>query len=81
LTHPHICTLHDVGEHEGNQFIVMELVQGQTLATPLVAARNGLPLDEALTIAAHVHARVPRLKDRFAPALAGRLQNARPGWS
>jgi eukaryotic-like serine/threonine-protein kinase len=54
LTHPHICTLYDVGEHNGEQFIVMELLQGQTLATRLIAAPRGLPLDEALAIAAQV---------------------------
>jgi serine/threonine protein kinase len=26
LTHPHICTLHDVGNHEGTEFLVMELL-------------------------------------------------------
>jgi serine/threonine protein kinase len=26
LTHPHICTLHDVGHHEGTDFLVMELL-------------------------------------------------------
>src|SRR6187402_1034252 len=32
LTHPHICTVHDVGDHEGSAFLVMELLEGQTLA-------------------------------------------------
>jgi tetratricopeptide (TPR) repeat protein len=46
LNHPHICTLFDVGEHEGAPYLVMEFVEGQTLASRL---REGpLPIDKLL---------------------------------
>ena len=35
LTHPHICTLHDVGEAQGATYLVMEHLSGETLAQRL----------------------------------------------
>ena len=35
LNHPHICTLHDVGTHEAIDFLVMEYLEGETLAKRL----------------------------------------------
>jgi serine/threonine protein kinase len=35
LQHPHICTLYDVGEVDGTAFLVMELLDGHTLADRL----------------------------------------------
>ena len=52
LNHPHICTLFDVGEQDGVNFLVMELVEGDTLQRRLEKGR--LPLDQALEYAIQI---------------------------
>ena len=60
LNHPHICTVHEVGEADGQTYIAMELVDGKTLSARLKAGplpvdqvlRYGLQLADAL---AHAH--------------------------
>ncbi len=52
LSHPHICALYDVGHQDEMDYIVMELVEGQTLADRL--SKGALPLDQALRYGAEI---------------------------
>src|SRR3984893_11904993 len=52
LNHPHICTLHDIGHQDGTDFLVMEYLEGETLAQRL--ARGPLPLDQVLQYAIEI---------------------------
>jgi dienelactone hydrolase len=49
LNHAHICTLHDVGEQDGFSFLIMEYLEGETLAD--ILARGALQIGEALRYA------------------------------
>ena len=46
LNHPNICVLHDIGSERGVDFLVMELLEGSTLADRLI--KGALPIREAL---------------------------------
>jgi serine/threonine-protein kinase len=52
LEHPTICTLYDVGENDGTPYLVMQYLEGQTLAQRLES--GPVPLDEAVAIAAQI---------------------------
>jgi eukaryotic-like serine/threonine-protein kinase len=52
VSHPNICTVHDVGQEEGVPFLVMELLEGETLAERLW--RGPIPIDAALAIATKI---------------------------
>src|SRR3984957_17518090 len=46
LNHPHICVLHDIGQQDGIDYLVMECVEGETLAKRL--EKGPLPLEQVL---------------------------------
>jgi len=52
LNHPHICTLYDVGHEDGMDYLVMEFVEGESLAERL--ARGPMPIAELLKTGAEV---------------------------
>jgi Tol biopolymer transport system component len=52
LSHPHICALHDVGHQDGVDFLVMEFLEGETLAHRL--KKGPLPADQVLQYAIQI---------------------------
>src|SRR5262245_23424597 len=52
LSHPHICALYDVGRQDGIDYLVMEYIQGESLADRL--AKGPLPADQALRYAIQI---------------------------
>jgi Tol biopolymer transport system component/predicted Ser/Thr protein kinase len=52
LNHPHICTLYDVGHQNGTDFLVMEYLDGETLAARLL--KGPLPIEQVLQYAIEI---------------------------
>jgi eukaryotic-like serine/threonine-protein kinase len=52
LAHPHICTLYDVGNENGRDYLVLELLEGESLADRL--SRGALPLEQVVRIGAQI---------------------------
>jgi serine/threonine-protein kinase len=52
LNHPHICTLHDIGHQDGTDFLVMEYLEGETLAQRL--NKGFLPLEQVFQYAIEI---------------------------
>jgi len=72
LNHPHICTIYDVGDHDGSPFIVLEYLEGETLADRI--RRGPLPIDTAIDL-------VTQIADALACAHAGGIvhRDVKPG--
>ena len=52
LNHPHICVLHDIGQQDGTDYLVMEYLEGETLAERLT--KGPLPLEQTLQFAIEI---------------------------
>src|SRR3984893_12581049 len=52
LNHPHICTLHDIGQQDGIDYLVMEYLEGETLAQRLL--KGSLPVEQVLQFAIEI---------------------------
>src|SRR5262245_43459298 len=52
LNHPHICTLHDIGEQDRQPFMVMELLEGESLKARI--ARGPLAIDDLLELGVQI---------------------------
>ena len=52
LNHPNICTLHDIGSQDGISYMVMELMEGETLAARI--EKGPIPLEQALLYASQI---------------------------
>jgi serine/threonine protein kinase len=62
LAHPNICTIYEVAENEGELYIVMELVEGKSLAE--MSAAGGLPPESVLRYAVQIASALARAHDR-----------------
>lgn len=62
LAHPNICTIYDVGETDGDLYIVMELVEGKSLET--LTSGSGLPVESILRYGIQIASALSRAHDR-----------------
>jgi eukaryotic-like serine/threonine-protein kinase len=59
LNHPHICALYDIGHEAGTDFLVLEYLEGETLADRLRSGAGSLSVTEAFAIAVQITDALP----------------------
>jgi len=64
LNHPNICTVHDVGEADGQIYLAMELVEGQPLREKIAERGTGLPTETMARYGAQIAAALAHAHDR-----------------
>jgi len=74
LNHPHICVLHDVGSQDGLSYLVMECLEGETLAKRL--EKGPLPLEQALKFGAQIADALDKAHRRCASRSEARQHHA-----
>ena len=55
LNHPNVCTIYDIAEHDGQQFIVMECIEGKTLRQMVPVQKTQTSIDYAIQIGEALH--------------------------
>ena len=79
LNHPNICVLHDIGREGETDYLVMELVDGETLAARL--ARGALPAADVIRIGSELADALDRAHRAGAPGECPRVRSGRfSGW-
>ena len=75
LNHPNICIIHDIDEHQGRQFLVMELLEGQTLRQHI--AGKPLPIEQVLELGTQIAEAAEYLSDGITDSLINSLSQVR----